>query len=400
VSLVEPEDDDVVTIRNYTFLLASLGQGTTLVRGLYRPTFGGRSVPIAAKAVQQDESESFLSHEGWALRILHNRPHPGFAKLRGVIGAREDQVGCEGVKFLVIDDLHCDLGAYIDRRGRLLESEAKVLFRQLASAVAHAHKCHIVLRAIRLEKIFFTDAKQTSLVFADLQGAIVLPTVATDHDDGGKQVHGAVSIDVYALGVVLFVMLTGDYPFTGVGSMRSGVEGDGQAVSAPLEFPPHVSASARQLINRMFDLDALVRPSVHDVLEDSWLQDGEDNCITHHAAVEHPSPARALNPRRRSISLETDTDQQVPEVTTLAQAPVRRHRQRKRKSDGCVPQLDTPALRQKVSFSGRRRSSLTLARVDTVLFEHAETPSPPVSPNPVQIPVHHKYDNVRTPTAI
>lgn len=100
-----------------------------------------------------------------------------------------------------------------------------------------------------------------------LQGAIVVPRSSDRHCEH-RSVYDATTVDVYALGVVLHVMLTGNYPF----NRGATVEDDGLAVSSPLEFPSHTTPAACALINRMFDDDLLIRPSVLALLDDPWMQ--------------------------------------------------------------------------------------------------------------------------------
>ena len=95
----------------------------------------------------------------------------------------------------------------------------------MAAAVAHCHKHRIVLRDIKLGKMFFTDASCASIVIGDLEGAEVLDaqeSLLTDQKGSPAYVGPEVlscmpyegyAADMWSIGVVLYRMLTGEYPF-------------------------------------------------------------------------------------------------------------------------------------------------------------------------------------------
>lgn len=233
--------------------------------------------PVTAMAIGKDYLAGFLNREAKVLRLLHTRPHPGFLKLHET---HED----DGNGFVMMDPVGQNLNDYIRARGGLMEEEAKVVFRQVASAMSHAHKNGIVLRDIKLGKMFFTDASCTGIVIGDLLCSEVLPTASgLLHDQKGSPAYVSPEVligkpydgkaaDMWSMGVVLYRMLTASYPFQDSEPSRlyGKIMRAGSGVSFPVE---KVSPAARELARRLLNEDAGTRPTADELLEEPWLCD-------------------------------------------------------------------------------------------------------------------------------
>jgi serine/threonine protein kinase len=73
--------------------------------------------------------------------------------------------------------------------------------------------------------------------------------------------------DVWALGVLLYVLLCGCYPF----KAQTDKELYKKIQYGQFAIPSHVSQGARGLINRIMRVDPRKRPSVHEILKDNWI---------------------------------------------------------------------------------------------------------------------------------
>lgn len=266
-----PASPEVVQAAPYTFWIPDQDPTPWLVQGELCVQQGCTPHRVAAKVIDNADMPSFLESEGRVLRILHNHPHPGLVGLR-------DTVSTKDRSFIVVDELQANLAACVHHRGRLSELDARRVFKQLVASVAHCHKHRIILQHLRPEKIFIGDLKRCSVVIADFDGAVISPPqgpLMVRHSahvwpfscpEAGrfcKSVSG-VAIDAWALGVVLFFMLTGTYPYV-------DHSGRNDCRNNRVRFPDHVSPGARRLVSKLLDVEPKMRPSPATILEDSWV---------------------------------------------------------------------------------------------------------------------------------
>ena len=89
---------------------------------------------------------------GQAMLTAHNRVdgHAHINPLQEVI------VG-DKFSYLFFPPCSTDLHSYVRTRRRLREPHARILFRQIVSAVHEAHSKGLVLRDLKLRKFVFTD---------------------------------------------------------------------------------------------------------------------------------------------------------------------------------------------------------------------------------------------------
>lgn len=77
--------------------------------------------------------------------------------------------------------------------------------------------------------------------------------------------------DIWALGVLLFTLLSGCFPYRGATDKELYTK----IMRADYRLPPEVagtlSVEAINLLKRIFSIDAARRPSARDILNDPWL---------------------------------------------------------------------------------------------------------------------------------
>jgi serine/threonine protein kinase len=132
-----------------------------------------------------------------------------------------------------------------ERGGRLDEKEAKVYFRQIVSGVGYCHRKGIIHRDLKLENILIKNHSQVGRKGEGKDGKEGIPSKTLKITDfgisgvadrwnpeidwgtlrymapevlAGRTKTNTAAVDVWACGVMLFMMVVGRYPFDGTSS--------------------------------------------------------------------------------------------------------------------------------------------------------------------------------------
>jgi len=166
------------------------------------------------------DSAAVLRRFAQEQQALARLDHPHIARLL------DAGLSPEGLPFFVMELVH---GQSIDRACAGLALEARLaLFLQLADAVAHAHRHLLVHRDLKPGNVLVNAEGQVKLLdfgiakaLDPLEGSDASQTQAgerpyTPHYASPEQVRGepvSTATDLYSLGVLLYVMLTGVRPY-------------------------------------------------------------------------------------------------------------------------------------------------------------------------------------------
>uniref|UniRef100_T1JD19 Protein kinase domain-containing protein n=1 Tax=Strigamia maritima TaxID=126957 RepID=T1JD19_STRMM len=203
-----------------------------------------------------------------------------------------------------------DLYSYVRKKRRLREPEAQQLFRQVAKAVSHCHENGIVLRDLKLRKFVFKDAERTQLKLESLEDAVTF-----DEDDSLGDKHGCpayvspqlltasdsysgCSADAWSLGVMLYTMLVGRYPFH---------DNDPNVLFTKIRrghfvVPEWLSSKARCMIRGLLRQNPDERLTASDILLHPWLRPGSAADLLPHFKCEAKVPDQTV-PSGNSVSM-------------------------------------------------------------------------------------------------
>ena len=185
-----------------------------------------------------------------------------------------------------------DLFDRVEKCDGLSNCEAKILFRQIISAVATIHSRDWVHGDLKLENVFITETK-TEVKLGDLgfshqqcaggkshgmRGTVhyTAPEVVLQTNTAG---YCGKAADCYACGVMLYIMLCGCYPnrpSSGSSPLTAGIASGLES----LMFPPGIAAPAVSLIRWLMQPSPACRASVDEALQSSWIVGSDVSAVT------------------------------------------------------------------------------------------------------------------------
>ena len=274
-----------------------------LGRGAYGEVRLGFRIPdlhrVAIKSISKKNkyttSSQTIMNE---VRILRKIKHPSIINLEDVIDSPDSL-------FIVLE--LAEGGALLEKikdGKKLDEFEAKLHFYQIASGIQYLHSKNICHRDLKPENVLLctlddsrpvvkiTDmgmAKLFKPLISELCG-ILNVNIGTDlktfcgtpNYQAPEVIKMASSsfasytlkVDCWALGVILFNLLTGTAPFSDE-RLQGGEPLDRQILTADYEFPlfSTVSEPAQDLIRKLLKVEPKERLSADQIMEHPWLQD-------------------------------------------------------------------------------------------------------------------------------
>ncbi|MFL6289777.1 MAG: serine/threonine-protein kinase, partial [Thermoanaerobaculia bacterium] len=232
-------------------------------------------LPVALKVLRPDLARDGRRLERFKQELVLARQvsHPNVVRIH--------DLGSDGdLLFLTMDFVAGrSLAEILADEGHLAPERAVAIARQIAAALAAAHEAGVVHRDLKPANVLvdesgraaigdFGVARSLAASGATLPGAVVgtLDYLSPEQARGGE-VDGRT--DLYALGILLHEMLTGELPFTGgsaaevLAQRLTGATRDLRTTG--VEVPPRLAAIVRRLLQR----DPARRyQSAHEVLAD------------------------------------------------------------------------------------------------------------------------------------
>ncbi|KAK6173274.1 hypothetical protein SNE40_016755 [Patella caerulea] len=227
---------------------------------------------VAIKIIDKTQlDEANLKKVYREVQIMKLLNHPHIVKLFQVMETKN-------MLYLVSEYApHGEIFDYIAQHGRMMESEARRKFWQILSAVEYCHNRHIVHRDLKAENLLMDanlNIKIADFGFGnffkeneELATWCGSPPYAAPEVFEGKKYLGP-QIDIWSLGVVLYVLVCGALPFDGpnLPSLRDRV------LSGRFRIPFFMSTECEQLIRKMLVLDPNKRYSVNQIKSHRWMQ--------------------------------------------------------------------------------------------------------------------------------
>ncbi|KND04485.1 CAMK/CAMKL/MARK protein kinase [Spizellomyces punctatus DAOM BR117] len=264
-------DLNLQSIGNYVFQ-KTVGEGNFAKVKLAKHKLTGVEVAIKVidKTTLDEKKLSKLYREVRIMKLLH---HPNIVKLYEVIETKS-------TVFLVMEYASGgELYDYLVVHGKMKEKEARAKFRQILSAVSYCHKKRVIHRDLKAENLLLDanlDIKIADFGFSNyydpeskLDTFCGSPPYAAPELFQGRRYTGP-EVDIWSLGVILYVLTTGCLPFDGknLQEMRESV------CRGKYRIPFYLSDSCEKLLRKFLVRDPFKRAGLEMLIDDPWINDG------------------------------------------------------------------------------------------------------------------------------
>ncbi|XP_050068264.1 probable serine/threonine-protein kinase MARK-A [Anopheles maculipalpis] len=252
----------------------TLGSGHFAVVKLARHVFTGEKVAVKVieKTKLDDISRAHLFQEVRCMKLVQ---HPNVVRLYEVIDTQ--------TKLYLILELGDggDLYDYIMRHEKgLSENVAREYFRQIVRAISYCHQLHVVHRDLKPENVVFFEklgvVKLTDFGFSNkFCPGQKLETSCGSLAYSAPEIllgdsYDAPAVDVWSLGVILFMLVCGHPPFQEANDSETLT----MIMDCKYTMPAHVSDGCRNLISKMLVREPEKRATLQQIAIDEWLMEG------------------------------------------------------------------------------------------------------------------------------
>ncbi|HOK62480.1 MAG TPA: Stk1 family PASTA domain-containing Ser/Thr kinase [Soehngenia sp.] len=213
---------------------------------------------VAIKVLKEDltNDEEFIKKFRKESQAAASLSHPNIVNIYDV---GYDKIDGKDIHYIVMEYINGKtLKEVITEKGRLSESEALDYSIQIAEALKHAHKNHIIHRDIKPHNIMITEDNIVKVTDFGIARAVTSSTITTTsnvlgsvHYFSPEQARGGYTdekSDIYSLGIVMYEMLTGKVPFNGETPIGVALKHVQDEIVPPIEQNPNISSAFNKII--------------------------------------------------------------------------------------------------------------------------------------------------------
>ncbi|KAK7862770.1 hypothetical protein R5R35_013833 [Gryllus longicercus] len=258
----------------------SLGKGAygEVMLVFQKKTFDRFAMKVVKKRTLNPTKDILMNE----VNILRSLDHPCVIKIHNVVNSPESV-------FIFLDYMEGgDLFERVKSRGKLKESETKWISYQISKAVEYLHKQGIAHRDLKPENILLSSNVDNPIIkITDFglsrffNSQMVMQTVCGTPSYVAPEILetkgcGVYSnqVDVWSMGVILYVCLSGSLPFSSERQdMTLGEQICSGSYSFPVRYWKGVTKKAIDLVKKMMTVNPKLRIKVNMILSQSWFQD-------------------------------------------------------------------------------------------------------------------------------
>mmetsp|Transcript_29150 Transcript_29150/g.67751 ORF Transcript_29150/g.67751 Transcript_29150/m.67751 type:complete len:557 (-) Transcript_29150:113-1783(-) len=184
-----------------------------------------------------------------------------------------------------------NLCSHVKSRRSLPEDEARNIFVQIAQSLEYMHINNIIHRDIKLENVLFDEDKNAKLIDFGFSvycrdkrlkvfcgtPSYMAPEIVKRTEYRGKP------IDVWSLGIVLYAMLCGCFPF----SAKTYPDLYKKIIRGSFRFPDNFPPGAKDLLQQMLVLDPSRRATISEARNHPWCRSTVTRSLKHTKAAQY-----------------------------------------------------------------------------------------------------------------
>uniref|UniRef100_A0A158P7N6 SNF-related serine/threonine-protein kinase n=1 Tax=Angiostrongylus cantonensis TaxID=6313 RepID=A0A158P7N6_ANGCA len=252
----------------------TIGQGHFAVVKLARHVFTGERVAVKIIDKSNLDCES-MEHVMQEVRCMKLVQHANIVRLYEVIDTKTKL-------FLILELGDYDMHDFIIKHENgIAEPLAQQYFYQVITAIDYCHRLHVVHRDLKPENVVFFEklgmVKLTDFGFSNLfEPGKQLRTACGSLAYSAPEIllgdaYDAPAVDVWSLGVILFMLVCGRLPFQEAN--------DSETLTKILDChyitPEHLSNPCKNLIQRMLVRDPSQRAVLAEIVSNAWVVAGD-----------------------------------------------------------------------------------------------------------------------------
>ncbi|TRY81748.1 hypothetical protein DNTS_031661 [Danionella cerebrum] len=219
----------------------------------------------------QDFVKKFLPRE---LAVLKRVNHENIIQMHEFIEVAGKQL-C-----IVMEAASKDLLQKIEEVKRIQMDQCKSMFSQMTSAVNYLHQMNIVHRDLKCENILLTSDEQVKITDFGFARFVEDPSELSRTFCGSRAYappevimgtpYEPKKFDVWSIGVVLYVMVTGTMPYDDDGSLKQLLK----CQKMPLSYSDDAGVEdlCKTFIGFLLQTNPAERPTIQQVAQHPWLQ--------------------------------------------------------------------------------------------------------------------------------
>jgi len=255
-------------------IIKTLGKGNfaKVKLAIHLPTGREVAIKVIDKTPLNSSAREKLYREVKIMKLLN---HPNIVRLFQVIES-------ERSLYLVMEYASGgELFDHLVKNGRMREPDARMLFRQLVSAIEYCHRKSVVHRDLKAENLLLDQHMNIKIADfgfsntfdanAPLETFCGSPPYAAPELFMGRKYSGP-EVDSWSLGVVLYTLVIGILPFDG-GNLKELRE---NVIRGKYQVPYCISIECEHLIRKFLVLNPAKRTTLLAAMTDKWINQGHE----------------------------------------------------------------------------------------------------------------------------